>query len=521
MKYILATSVKNEGLYILEWLAHHLTLGFDKVVIFSNDNSDGSDELLKQLEKEGYIDWRPRVIKQGDSPQKTAFNDLSTELFKGDLDNYLVWLDCDEFLILKNHSSIDELMTYFDFPDALSINWKHFGSAGELEYSEKLTIDRFKKCSLDSSLNKQIKTISKINPSIFKTIHHHRPVPKFKENFGRVIYATSVEKGDHPVSSKILHGKRAIDLNEAAIFYDVCQINHYAIRSYVEYSIKQERGGGWANKGENTKRYADEFFKSRDLNEVDEDYASIKYSSSLQRKIDSFSIEIKEIFTQINEGYIDKLSKNTAINDEISNFNIGSPVEINAFYSEYDFRPWEFVKKSTEQEKDRQNLFQLALKENYPVQIGEYCFISEKAFILPAKGEPFAIGNKSWIGAHVYITGRVKMGRNCSLNPFSSIRGPFKCGNNVRIASYASIIGFNHGHDDITKPMTSQKATHKGVVFGDDVWVGAHVAVLEGVSVGSHSILAAGAVVTKDVPEYAVVGGSPAKILYMRNKSNS
>lgn len=515
MRYILATSVKNEGLYLLEWLAHHLLLGFDKVVIYSNDNTDESDELLAQLQTEGYIDWRPRVIPEGDSPQKTAFNSLSAELFETEKNNYLIWLDCDEFLVLKEHESIDGLMKYFNFPDALSINWKHFGSAEEIDYIDGLTIDRFKKCSLDTPLNKQVKTISNINPNLFLNIHHHRPVPRFKNNVGRIIYAAPTEKKDVLVNKAIIHGKRAIDLKEALTFFDVCQINHYAVRSQSEYLLKKDRGGGWANKGTNNKRYADEFFKSRDLNNSYEDYTSKKYSEELTKKINDFSPKIKELFSFVKDFYKTKLADLNSSHTSVSEIN--DLPNINSFYSVYDFKPWEFSKKSTKEEKAKQNIYQSQLKENYPFKIGSDCFVSEKSFIFPGRGEPCSIGDKSWIGAHAYITGKVKIGKNCSLNPFATIRGPFTCGNNVRVASYASVIGFNHGHEDISKPMSSQSSTHEGIVFGNDIWVGAHVSVLAGVSVGSHSILAAGAVVTKDVPEYAVVGGSPAKILRMRN----
>ena len=55
------------------------------------------------------------------------------------------------------------------------------------------------------------------------------------------------------------------------------------------------------------------------------------------------------------------------------------------------------------------------------------------------------------------------------------------------------------------------------VIIGDDVWIGGRVIILPGVTIGSHSIIAAGAVVTKDVPEWAIVGGTPAKVLKFRN----
>ena len=60
------------------------------------------------------------------------------------------------------------------------------------------------------------------------------------------------------------------------------------------------------------------------------------------------------------------------------------------------------------------------------------------------------------------------------------------------------------------------KCSYSGICIGDDVWIGGKVIITKGRHIGNHSILGAGAVVTKDVPDYAVVGGNPAKILKMR-----
>jgi hypothetical protein len=86
-------------------------------------------------------------------------------------------------------------------------------------------------------------------------------------------------------------------------------------------------------------------------------------------------------------------------------------------------------------------------------------------------------------------------------------------GDGVRIASHASIYGFNHGYADVTLPVYRQPLTTVGVTIGDDVWIGAGAVIVDGVRIGSHSIVAAGAVVTKDVPAYSIVGGNPARVI--------
>ena len=79
----------------------------------------------------------------------------------------------------------------------------------------------------------------------------------------------------------------------------------------------------------------------------------------------------------------------------------------------------------------------------------------------------------------------------------------------------------NHAFDRIDIPMCEQGyLPEKTIVISDDVWIGGHVIILPGVHIGNGAIVGAGAVVTKDVPQYAIVGGNPAKVIkYRRSKT--
>jgi len=84
------------------------------------------------------------------------------------------------------------------------------------------------------------------------------------------------------------------------------------------------------------------------------------------------------------------------------------------------------------------------------------------------------------------------------------------------------ILSKNHEYGSLDRPMRAQgEQAEKPVIIGDDVWIGTRVVILPGVNVGKGAILAAGAVVTKDVPEYAIVGGNPARFIKSRAGSNS
>ena len=94
--------------------------------------------------------------------------------------------------------------------------------------------------------------------------------------------------------------------------------------------------------------------------------------------------------------------------------------------------------------------------------------------------------------------------------------GKVTVGNDVRIASYAVLVGFNHVFASTEMPIWWQGTEEVGLVIEDDVWIGTHVTILDGVTVGAHSVIAAGSVVSKDVPPYSIVGGVPAKVIRSR-----
>ena len=116
-------------------------------------------------------------------------------------------------------------------------------------------------------------------------------------------------------------------------------------------------------------------------------------------------------------------------------------------------------------------------------------------------------------GAGIIIGDYSGLGINCK------VRGPLEIGDNVMMGPDVIIFTSNHETSRTDIPMRGQGSTEpQKVTIESDVWIGARVIILPGVTIGKGAILAAGAVVTKDVPDYAVVGGVPAKVLKYRNK---
>jgi len=128
---------------------------------------------------------------------------------------------------------------------------------------------------------------------------------------------------------------------------------------------------------------------------------------------------------------------------------------------------------------------------------GKNLNIEHKAFF--HSGRNITIGDNSGIGVRAYLSGKINIGRD------------------VMMGKDVSIITANHNFDRIDIPMNQQGfKSEEPVVIKDDVWIGDRVYILPGVTVGRGAIIGACAVVTKDVPEYAIVAGNPAKVIKSR-----
>ncbi|OWO94142.1 hexapeptide transferase [Rhizobium esperanzae] len=156
------------------------------------------------------------------------------------------------------------------------------------------------------------------------------------------------------------------------------------------------------------------------------------------------------------------------------------------------------------------------LRRSCGAELAATSYIAEHAAVFT---ESLTMGERSWIAGHALVRGDVVLGDDCSVNPFACVSGKVTCGNGVRIASHASIVGFNHGFDDPDRPIHRQGVVSIGIIIGDDVWIGANCVILDGVTIGNGAVIAAGAVVTQDIPALAIAGGVPAKVLRSRGAS--
>lgn len=128
----------------------------------------------------------------------------------------------------------------------------------------------------------------------------------------------------------------------------------------------------------------------------------------------------------------------------------------------------------------------------------------------------FFLGKKSVIESYCCVNnavGDVVIGDHTRIGIHNTIIGPVCIGSHVNLAQGITVTALNHNFEETDKRIDEQGISTKPVVIGDDVWIGANAVILPGVSIGSHCVVAAGAVVTKDVPSHSLVGGVPAKLI--------
>jgi len=126
-------------------------------------------------------------------------------------------------------------------------------------------------------------------------------------------------------------------------------------------------------------------------------------------------------------------------------------------------------------------------------------------------------GKKVDIGRHISFSSKISLGDRSSIGDNSYFNGEVIIGKDVMMSPNCAFIASTHNHSRIDIPMNIQGSSNSRICIGNDVWIGYRAIINKGVTIGNGAIIAAGSVVTKDVPDYAIVGGVPAKVIKFRN----
>lgn len=185
--------------------------------------------------------------------------------------------------------------------------------------------------------------------------------------------------------------------------------------------------------------------------------------------------------------------------------------------------PWLYFRlkdKHLSWAKPWQEAIQQQLMSMETVTIAERCFIAPEAKLFAEPGRLIDIAEGSFVAADSVLHGPISMGSKVSINHHCSLDGGrhgITIGDNCRLAPYCTLYAFNHGMS-LDKPIHEQAVNSKGIELGNDVWLGARVGIVDGVRIGNHAVVGMGSLVSKDVPDYAIMAGNPARLIGDRRK---
>ena len=170
----------------------------------------------------------------------------------------------------------------------------------------------------------------------------------------------------------------------------------------------------------------------------------------------------------------------------------------------------------------------VVIRHPHKVCLGNNVVIDDNC-VLDAKGgddNSITIGNGVFVGRNTILycfDGDIVVGDNTTISFNCDVFSAnlVKIGESVQMAAYTFLNGGTHNFDRTDIPILKQERSGKGITVGDNVWVGAGAKVLDGIAIGKDAIVGAGSVVNHDVPDFAIVGGVPAKFIRSRRQDNS
>jgi hypothetical protein len=296
----IVTSIRNEGLGLLEWVAHHLAQGVERIYIYANDNDDGSTPLIQALDEAGYIRFIENVNSHNVSPQRKAFEHSLNIL--SDLRRYrwAFYLDADEFFISRLEPALDlasltrlpQLTDIGSSIDAVMFNWKWFGSENAFERSAGLLLDRF----VHSKHESHVKSLVRLSNTLSMK-HLHYPV---------MLYPDRAVRSDltRPELGNLITAK-------SGPVYGLGQINHYWNKSFEEYLIKKFRGRGAVVGGDEQRDFRSFFEWGENGTRGAFDPPPTKVVSRTKALIEQMmqSPEIRRAMLDVEEGFKIKLAE--------------------------------------------------------------------------------------------------------------------------------------------------------------------------------------------------------------------
>ena len=284
---VLISSMRNEGPFLLEWVAYHRAIGFDRIIIAYNDCTDGSEELLQALQGVGWIETIANPITPEQVPQYEAGKRLLEHAAFADGD-WVLWLDADEFLnIHVDGHRLPDLISAVGDASGLLVNWRIFGD-GDGQFAGRFLAEPFvMAASPQRDLNEFVKTLFRFGPHI-ERLDIHRPILRKGGDYKGMTFlcgtGAAIKPGMwHAWRWFAGHAPKA-RVTPGEVGWTLAQVNHYAVRDRTFFGLKQLRGRGYkANKGNNN-RHTDDNWATHNLND-ERDVTILRHAERVQADI--------------------------------------------------------------------------------------------------------------------------------------------------------------------------------------------------------------------------------------------
>ena len=245
-KTCVVACMRNEGLFIVEWVAYHRVIGFDDVVVCSNDCTDGSDILLDALQAVGALTHLRHTVPANSTPQDSGIRTAFSHLTETDVE-WLAHIDADEFInIGLGDGNVSDLLNSAGDGDVIALPWWAYGDSHHTAWPGDV-LSQFTRAE-DHPSEKRVKFKSMFRFRKFSHANDHMPIGP-KEPVPDVRSALGARLSDEGLYDQKRSKYRPLDL---ALKPKAACINHYAVPSRDVFLMKNDRGDG---QGKTTDKY--------------------------------------------------------------------------------------------------------------------------------------------------------------------------------------------------------------------------------------------------------------------------
>ncbi|WP_102226222.1 glycosyltransferase family 2 protein [Acidimangrovimonas sediminis] len=238
----IVTTMKNEGPFILEWLAYHRAIGVEDFLVYTNDCTDGTDTMLHLLQRKGIVQHRENPFRQmpGLKPQHAALAAAETEAVITGA-GWAICMDVDEFIDVKiGDGTLAALYAAMGDANMISLTWRLFGNGDVHAYEDRFVIEQFTRCAPEVVRKPHqawgFKTLFR-NIGLYKKLGVHRPKGLKPDLWPQVRWLNGSGK---PMPVEMMRNGWRSTL--ATYGYDWVSLNHYAVRSAESFLVKRDRG---------------------------------------------------------------------------------------------------------------------------------------------------------------------------------------------------------------------------------------------------------------------------------------